>query len=107
MQSVEPYGEVDRLRDHCKSGVGAMNIARHRFVGSLLLPMIGVVAAVAALPAFADAPRNRGPEAAEPPARRMTMVRVGYGQAKPDSALITTPFHVEGESWDAVEKAQH
>lgn len=77
----------------------------HHSFRSLLLPILGV-AAVVAPPAVAGGPQFAGPKSADQPARRMTMVRVGYGQAKPDSASLSVPFQVEGETWDAVERAR-
>ena len=81
--------------------------ALQRRLSRLLTFPVLAAAVTVALPAFADKPRTAGIRVGEAQARRMTIVRVGYGRAKPNSATIDVPFKVEDETWEGIEKKRN
>ena len=74
---------------------------------SIVLAILGMAAGLEAVHAHADKPKPVRPIHSEAQARRLTIVRVGYGMAKPDAATIDVPFKVEGETSDAVTNKQN
>jgi hypothetical protein len=83
---------------------------------SLLAAVLSIVTVRTAQADARSRARHRAPEAAAvrhrppespglaPQARRLTIVRAGYGGARPGSATIDIPFALEGGSWAEVEE---
>ncbi len=83
-----------------------MNLSSFRLTGSLMLVVLTAAQGTSTPTAKADRRPTDSVKTSHAQARRMTIVRTGYGRAKPDSATIEVPYQVEGVSLEEVEKKQ-